>query len=177
MENKYLIAEIEDHEAGNSSSNNSNSNDYQIRRASRAILIKENMIAMLFVEKNNYHKLPGGGFEDGEDQEEALKREVLEETGWNIEIKKYLGITLEYRNQYKMLQISYIFEALSTGVPGKLNFTEKEISKGFKLVWISLADIMRIINHEEPEDYTDKFIHTRDKKILDFYFNYYLPSR
>ena len=41
----------------------------KIREASRAILFDENdLIPLLFVSKYNYHKLPGGGIDEGEDK-------------------------------------------------------------------------------------------------------------
>ena len=61
----------------------------RIREASRAILFDENdLIPLLFVAKHNYHKLPGGGVDEGEDKDkaQALVRECLEEVGSEIEL-------------------------------------------------------------------------------------------
>ncbi|HCY20386.1 TPA: hypothetical protein DIC40_00645 [Patescibacteria group bacterium] len=52
----------------------------KIREASRAVIFDDNgQIPLLFVSKHNYHKLPGGGFEIGENKKEALIREAKEE--------------------------------------------------------------------------------------------------
>lgn len=36
--------------------------------------------------------LPGGGLEEGEDPEDAVRREVQEETGFDVEVDELLGI-------------------------------------------------------------------------------------
>lgn len=40
--------------------------------------------------------LPGGGLEKGENHEECLKREFIEETGYEIEIESYIGTASLY---------------------------------------------------------------------------------
>ncbi|NOQ56220.1 MAG: ADP-ribose pyrophosphatase, partial [Nanohaloarchaea archaeon] len=68
-----LIKEISLKDFGEA--NNSDSDKtYRLRKASRAIVINdENKIALLFVSEHNYHKLPGGGLEPGEDTSSALR--------------------------------------------------------------------------------------------------------
>lgn len=51
------------------------------RIASRAVIIKENKIAMIKCEKHGYYKFPGGGTNDGESLTDTLIRETKEETG------------------------------------------------------------------------------------------------
>lgn len=51
------------------------------RPSARAIIIKAGKIAMVHSKKYNYYKFPGGGIEAAESIEDALIREVLEETG------------------------------------------------------------------------------------------------
>lgn len=52
-----------------------------VRPSARAIIIQDGKIAMVYSKKYHYFKFPGGGIEAGESMEEALMREVLEETG------------------------------------------------------------------------------------------------
>ena len=51
------------------------------RPSARAVIIKDGKIAMVYSKKYNYYKFPGGGIEADECMEDALIREVLEETG------------------------------------------------------------------------------------------------
>lgn len=43
---------------------------------------------------------PGGALELGESAEEAVKREVIEETGLNVKVNDLLGVYTKYTDQY-----------------------------------------------------------------------------
>ena len=136
------------------------------REASRAVLFdKNNLIPLLFVSKYNYHKLPGGGIDDSEDAIKALIREVLEEVGSKIEIKGEIGKIVEFRSKWNLKQISYCYigKIISKGKP---NFTEKELSQGFKLIWLSLNEAIYKIENDKPIDYEGSFIQKRDIVFL-----------
>ena len=63
-----------------------------IRPSSRAIIIKDNLVAMVHSIKYDYYKFPGGGIEANESKIEALIRETKEESGLMIipsSIKEY----------------------------------------------------------------------------------------
>ena len=129
---------------------------YKIRKAARALLFDDDKIAILSAEKIHVHKLPGGGIDQHESVLEALNREILEEAGCAINDVRELGMTLEYRNQFNQLQISYVFTG-KTGEIGLPNFTEKEINEGFKLIWISVEEAMDIMkNKDKPTTYAGK---------------------
>lgn len=60
-----------------------------IRNGARGIVIRQDgKIAIFYKSNKKQYKLPGGGIENNETPEIAFKREVLEETGCNVEIIK-----------------------------------------------------------------------------------------
>jgi 8-oxo-dGTP pyrophosphatase MutT (NUDIX family) len=94
-----LLFEINDQKLG---MNNPEIDHYKIKKSARAVLFNDqNQVAIMYVSKDNYHKLPGGSFEkeDNNELNIALKREILEETGFVIStINQEVGMILEFRN-------------------------------------------------------------------------------
>ena len=141
--------------------------DYRFRKAVRAVVFdSDNKIGLLQVTKNNYHKLPGGGIEKGEDIVDALRRECLEEIGCQINIGKELGIIIEYRDKIKVKQESHCYIAEVAGSKGNPSFTKKEKNKGFKVKWIFLKEAIKKLESDNPNDCQGKFIQIRDLTYL-----------
>jgi len=138
----------------------------RVRDASRAVLFDENgLIPLLFVSERNYHKLPGGGIKDGEDKVKALVREVLEEVGSEIELTAEIGKIVEFRSKENLKQTSYCYmgKVISKGDP---DFTKKELSQGFKLVWLSLDKAISKVKNDKPQNYDGSLIQKRDIVFL-----------
>lgn len=155
-----LLKEIKEIDISEDTSN------WRFREASRAILFDENnLIPILFVSKYNYHKLPGGGIDVGEDKSQALIRECLEEVGSKIKIEGEIGKTLELHSRWKFKQISYCYygKIISKNEP---NFTEKELDQGFKLVWMSLKKAILTLENDKPKNYQGSYINKRDLTFL-----------
>lgn len=67
-------------------------NDQWFRLRACAIIIKDNQVLMAKNDKVSYYYAVGGAVKINESIEEAVKREVLEETGLNLEIDRLLYI-------------------------------------------------------------------------------------
>jgi 8-oxo-dGTP diphosphatase len=160
-----LINEIYEKDIGHISENTDVA--YKLRKAARAIVINDSgKTALLYVSKNNYHKIPGGGIEEGEGIEIALHREVMEEVGVNIDVLGEIGIIIEYRNEFQQLQISYCYYAKVKGDIKETTFTDEEISDGFKLKWVDFDEAISILENDIPDNYVGKFIQSRDLMFL-----------
>lgn len=114
---------------------------YRIREAARAVVVDERgTIALLYVARDNYYKLPGGGIEGSEDSIAALKRECQEEIGCEIEVSGEIGLITEYRKKFSLKQISYCYVAKVSGEKKIPEFTNDEIEHGFEVVWLTFDD-------------------------------------
>lgn len=69
-----------------------------IRCSSKALLIRGDQLLLnccAYSDGTPYYDLPGGGQELFESMEEALHREIMEETGWTARIERFAAISEE----------------------------------------------------------------------------------
>lgn len=152
----------------------------RLRLGARGIVIREDGKIAIFNKSNkNEYKLPGGGLEGKEKPEEAFKREVLEETGCEVEIIECLGTTEEYKTFDNFKQISYVFVGKVIKDTEQLNVTQKEKEEGAKLLWEIPENGLKLITEcfdnliasKYESVYHTKFIVLRDRNILEYYLN------
>lgn len=144
------------------------------RQAVRSVVFDgDNRVALLHSRKDGHYKLPGGGIEDGENKEEALERELLEELGCRVDVSRELGEIVEFRDYKKMRQTSFCYQATVLGEKGAPSFTQKEIDNGFEIVWAKdLASAIKLIEKSQiyPATYSDgldiQFMQKRDGAFL-----------
>ena len=151
------------------------------RNASRGIVIRESdgKIALQYKRNKNQYKLVGGGIEEGENSKDAFIREILEETGCDIEITKELGVLKEYRNQKNFEQNSYVYVGKVIKDNHILNLTQREKAEGAELIWVSPQNALELIinnydlikESEFENVYSGRFVALRDRKILEYYLS------
>lgn len=144
------------------------------RPSARAIVFKNDKVLLVYSKKYNYYKFPGGGIENGEKPEDALIREVREETGYQI-IAESIG---EYgkvpRKQKDTYDENCIFEQENFYFfcdvdDAKLNtqLDDYEAEEGFTPVWVDAMTASRHNKYEYHEEGVDLVMVNRDAKVLD----------
>ncbi len=148
------------------------------RLAARGVVFDDQKnVAVLLVSNHNYYKLPGGGIEEGENTTDAFKRECLEEIGFDVEVVSELGIIVEYRTEFSIVQTSYCYIGKVIGSKKETHLTEHEISQGFKEPqWAPFEEAFNLVSASEPNDYEGNFIKERDTLILGTARRFYLGS-
>lgn len=139
-----------------------------IRRTARAVLLDdEGRMAVMFIAAKGYHKLPGGGLEDGEELSAGLARELREETGCAAEVLKHVHTVEEYRAKGGFLQISQGYLAKVVGAKGQPQFDEGELRDEFVLLWLDPRDVLERLEAEATtHDYSHYFVNSRERAIL-----------
>jgi len=118
------------------------------RHAARGIVLREDTILLLFTERYNDFSLPGGGVDQDEDIQAALKRELAEETGArDVRVQANYGFIEEYRPHWKpeydlMHMTSHFFVCDVAPELADARMESHEIANGMKPVWIAVEDAM-----------------------------------
>ena len=124
----------------------------EVKRA-KAIIINSNDELLLASSRNNYY-LVGGHVEDDESDKDCLHREILEETGIDLEIKDIRPyFVVEYLcKDYPEVgdNTNYIANYYLVGCDKKpdlekVELTEGEKEGGFELKYIHKNEVMRVL--------------------------------
>lgn len=114
---------------------------FKFRPSVYAVIIRENNLLTVTSKRTNTLMLPGGGIDIGEPIEKALIREVIEETGLEIEIVKFINFkeSLFYYDPLDEAFHSFLFyyhcNALTTQLKADSEVIDYECSTP---QWISL---------------------------------------
>ncbi len=106
-----------------------------------AIIVRQNKFLVLDLTYFKGYCLPGGHVNAGETLEEALEREVSEETGLRIVAQKYFNSYANYFHKFPKICTSFIVEA-----EGKLKDSEEG-----KLLWLTAAELKGKFAYKDNE--------------------------
>ena len=150
------------------------------RPSARGIIIKNGKAAMIYSQKYNYYKFPGGGIEADEKKIDALVREVLEETGLCVildTVQEYGQVHCIQKGDFEdvFIQDNYYFLCdVETNIKPQ-NLDAYEADEGFTLDIYSWKDILKIRKSEYKNERkrknwnclllkrTEKFIYSENK--------------
>lgn len=117
-----------------------------INNSIKAIIIDKTRLLTVHMrtpEGNEYYTLPGGKQRPDELMLDALKREVKEETGYDIEPKSLLFIREGFNEESQHHRIEFMFVCETIGAVDESSFKFDDNQIGIK--WISIDNI----THEE----------------------------
>ncbi len=121
-------------------------NKFSVRVSGYAILTHEGRILVVNTRSNSKYYLPGGKVEMGEKIEDAIKREVKEEAGIEIEVEKFLTFkeTYFYYDPEDMAWQNYSFFFICKPLSFELSEDNQvEFDEAYKPEWIELSKLKK----------------------------------
>jgi len=145
-------------------------NSFDLRRSVRAILSNEKGEIAIMNNKNfDWFCLPGGTMEAGDEREQTLRRECLEEAGAQIEILDKLGFIIEQRNRQGRIRLNYYFIAKVVGELQEPSREADEIESGMTLEFHSLDKAIEISRNAKPRKQLGEYQQAIDLAALEYY--------
>ena len=126
-----------------------NSSSIFIRQTTRAIVLNDENILMLYTQRYHDYTLPGGGIDEGEGVIKGLVRELKEETGAkDITNIVPFGRYEEFRPWYKngldtMHMNSYCFTCNVHNKLGETQLEDYEMHNGMRPLWLNIHDAVK----------------------------------
>lgn len=115
------------------------------RRAVRGVVLRDTRILLLYTRRYDDYSLPGGGVDASESLEDALLREMMEETGARaIRLLAPLGRVEERRphwGQFDAMHMqSFVFHCAVDGELGEPAMEHYESANGMRPLWVELSE-------------------------------------
>ncbi len=146
----------------------------KIRKVVRGIILnKDRKIALhhiygLYGEEfgfRDYYETPGGGVKEGEDLISALKRECLEELGYEIEIISEIGEVDDYYNVLERKNLNHYFLCKIKGEKKETILASKGDSLIKETVWVTIDEAKDLYDTHKGTSLA-KLVYNREYRIL-----------
>ena len=142
-----------------------------VRPSVRGIIIRDGRVAMVHSLKYDYYKYPGGGIEPGETMEDALIREVAEESGLSVipgSIREY-GLVHRVQKSDRadfFVQDNYYFHCDVEGAVKSQHLDDYEAEERFTLEFVEPMHAIRT-NREKDHGPKDPIMLERESRVLE----------
>lgn len=153
------------------------------RRAVRGVALRGTQILLLYTRRYDDYSLPGGGVDDDESLEDALVREMPEETGArSIRLLEPLGWVDERRPHWgewdAMHMQSFVYHCEVDGDLDTPAMESYEVANGMRPEWVTLADAIRhnrSVLHRAPPSMGTSLL--RETRLLEWLAGQSLTTR
>ncbi len=143
------------------------------RPSVRAIIKRGEKLAMVHEMKHDYYMFPGGGIEDGESYEQALIREVQEETGLNIIPETIVEYGSVLRIQKSVifektifLQENFYYCCEAEDTIGEQQLDEHEKAEGYVLEFVTAKEALETNQFHDHKEETGSAWIAREAELL-----------
>ena len=145
-----------------------------VRHAVRCIILRGDKVALVKSTAKGFYQFPGGGIDPGENHEQALIRETLEEAGLDIvpESIRPFGMTQDIRASQIAAETifdhtAYCYFADAAGDAHEQVLEDYEEELGYTLEWADIAQAAAINRALSPKyEHKSKFL-LREAEILE----------
>ncbi len=144
------------------------------RPSARAIIFKDDKIALVYAANEKYYKFPGGGIHADEDKKAALIREVKEEVGLVViptSIKEYGSVLRRQKSDRDedtvFEQENYYYFCEAEDVADSQHLDDYERDAGFMLAYVDIDDAIRVNGEYTSNTFFNEVMIDRDKRVLE----------
>ena len=154
--------------------------DEVVLRARALLINRDNEILLGYLD--NTYQFPGGHVEKGEKLSETLYREVLEETGINIEKTNYTPFyqvkyySKNHDNMGKNRYIEFNYYLIYTNERydlSKRKLDQYEIDSNYELRYIKLDELFDVLDETINDNERNVRVYDDIKNVINYYFEKY----
>lgn len=139
-------------------------NDKRFIARCAAVIYNKDKTKVLMFSFKDYYMLPGGRIEFNETSLDAIKREIKEETGYDLKFT-FLGVQENFlrKDDKDIMQYVFLYESIYDG--NTSSFVNKDNdSQTFAFIDINKLDEYNIVPHSNVDIIKNHKVHTVEKE-------------